>query len=215
MTGALVFAQRLLARWDVRVLAPGPLGLVLRVPGRATRTGARAPLVFAPVRFELRPRIELALVRPPAARVERAPGAPGDERPAQAGAEPLVLRARAAIATERLFERLSARSTRVERTVHVASPAAEPAVRGPIPQLPGRRLDLVVRTTPPVADTRAPERPHAESAAAASRWGPGAAAAESSAGAALPEADVARLADSVIATLDRRLIAYAERTGAR
>src|SRR5581483_2852558 len=116
----LAFARALLARWDRRVAAPRPLGLVFRAPprpGRPPRTRAASaapalPRLRQSVRVDLRPAISLTVLRPEATShalspLRTEPAEPGGELPRL---ERLVIRDRGALAGERLVERLLSRS---------------------------------------------------------------------------------------------------------
>jgi hypothetical protein len=201
------FARRVFARWDRRVVSPLPLGLVfLQRPARPRQQAAPAVSLRRDLHLHVRPQISLVLVRPAQTTAEAHYRA-GD-RTTLAG--PLVLRARAAGRAERLVERLFARGTRVEvSTGPVASHLGQPP-RG-VPALASPPQLTVRRSEPAAGDERRDERHERlgkveNSVAAADARTPSCAAAD-------PVVDVGRLTDQVVAAIDQRLVAQAERLG--
>jgi hypothetical protein len=203
---ALAFARALLARWDRRVVWPGPLGLVFRtppLPGRPPRAReAVRPLVLPrlhrSLNVDLRPAISLTVVRPAAetTRVERIEA--GSER---VDLSRLVIRNTSALLAERMLERALSRSRRVEllvRAEHSVTPApAGDRMRAALPP------ELVVqRGTPAPPDPRGePESDRPPAAPLAVREP------------AAPELDLGRLTDQVVSAIDGRLTVHAERLG--
>jgi hypothetical protein len=204
----LAFARALLARWDRRVAAPRPLGLVFRVPplpGRPPRSRAPVAATVLPrlrqsIRVDLRPAISLTVVRPLSAsqttsleRTESSTRATERE-----SLEQLVIRTGGALGAERMVERVLARSRRVEVVARGAAPgsAAPPALRHELPPA------LVVQRAAPAPDD---SRAHAREAAHARAATPAEPAA--------PPLDLGRLTDQVMSAIDGRLTAHAERLG--
>lgn len=206
----LAFARALLARWDRRVAAPRPLGLVFRAPprpGRPPRTRAASaapalPRLRQSVRVDLRPAISLTVLRPEATShalspLRTEPAEPGGELPRL---ERLVIRDRGALAGERLVERLLSRSRRVELLARSAPPGA--AVRAAGAEAPALPPRIVLQRTASVT---------AESPARASDAPPPRAPAPPVA--VPPSLDLGRLTDQVMSAIDGRLTAHAERLG--
>lgn len=205
---ALAFARAVLARWDLRVVSTRPLGVVfLQRPARQRR---QAPAVFSlrrDVHLHLRPQISLALVRSVrAAASETHYHRSGDRMTLLT---PLVLRASAAVEAQRLVERLLVRGTSSEVSTGSVEGRSEPLRRAPILTQPPQLT--VLRSDRATGDERREDRrelPGAveRSLAAAELRTPAHAAVE-------PGVDVGRLTDQVVAAIDRRLVAQAERLG--
>jgi hypothetical protein len=205
---ALAFARAVLARWDRRVVSPLPLGVVfLRRPARQRRQAS--PAVFSlrrDVHLHLRPQISVALVR----RVQAASEAYHRSRDRTSILAPLVLRTSTAVEAQRLVERLLVRGTRIEvSTGSVEGRRSEPPRPARMltqpPQLTVLRSDRATRDERR-EDQRELSGAVERSPAAADLRAPALSAAELG-------VDVRRLTDQVVAAIDRRLVAQAERLG--
>jgi hypothetical protein len=203
----LAFARSLLARWDRRVATPRPLGLVFRqspsAPRRARAASARLlqTHVRRDVHVDLQPRIELTVVRPTAGahtRTVRETASAGATLERLEAVHELVLRNTSVLAAERLLERALTRSRRVEVLVRPGPagrlPAAEPS--GVPPALVVQRAAAPERSER--AETHREPWPFEEP-----RPRPPAPA----------DVDVGHLTDRVVAAIDHRLTAHAERLG--
>jgi hypothetical protein len=207
---ALSFARSLLARWDRRVISPGPLGLLfLRAPEarRATQGDSlttvnvdRSVHVRSDMHLRLNPRISLVLVRNATA---PAAGAAGPATPQSV--RNLVLRDTTALRTERLLTRLLDRGVRVEGAPAPRPGAAAPAASSP---LASPRAGLVMRRG------EAPDEPAPGRARPAAYGDPGPLTPPSADPAPPPSAvDVGRLTDQVLSAIDHRIVAHSERLG--
>lgn len=204
----LAFAGALLARWDRRVAAPRPLGLVFREPprpGRPPRAPLPAPVLprlRQSVRVDLRPAISLTVVRPPGARHTTSVHhkLSSSSTSDHASLERLVIRDGSALAAQRVVERVLSRSRRVELLAPGAPPSSTAEL--PLSQPPGLPPRLVVqRAVATTGDSRPPAHD-------------GAPARPSTPPAPIPPAlDLGRLTDQVMSAIDGRLIAQAERLG--
>jgi hypothetical protein len=222
VSSAAAFARRIATRWERRIVSPRPLGLSLLQPARNGVGGVGARTTNVALR--LAPRVSLTVVRPERlesvlAHVavqttvlrERA-GSAGPAAGAAAAPPATLLRETASLTAlrltaferaEQLVGRLQSRAARIETLHRPVLPQALPASLTLAPPSPARPATaaLVVRTQR-VDETRTPE----ERPPARLEHGP-------AAGAAVPELSVARLTDSVVAAIDQRLLAQAERLG--
>jgi hypothetical protein len=219
----LSFVTSLLARFERRVSDAAPVGIVFRRPTRWTNVTNRVFRLIGPqVRLELAPRIELTLVRPPAAGPQRAAEAGFAAPPAtvevRVGAaapsnvDMLVIRTRARTVCERFAERLFARSIRVEPTAPGAAATAAPLQARPA--LPEPRFPtLAVRCFAPVEVRRLGAEGSAATAQQPATNGAHFPAPATTAAAIAAPFEVDRMTDQVLAAIDRRLIAQRERLG--
>jgi hypothetical protein len=205
----LAFARVLLARWDRRVTAPRPLGLVFRAPPRPGRpprpvvapAAPALPRLHQSLRVDLRPALSLTVVRPAETShtttvLHMEPAEPGAER---VSLEQLVIRDSSALAGARLVERVLSRSRRVELMARSAPPSAalrarEPELLGLPPRLVLQRAGSGSRSSRELA-SEAPPRTPAPPAQIQ------------------PALDLGRLTDQVMSAIDGRLTAHAERLG--
>jgi hypothetical protein len=188
----------------------------------------------------LQPRIALTIVRPTALTAElrsTTAVAAGSAASALSRVEQLVLRNTSALHAQRLVERTLARATRIEllaRSARAPMPIAVPAPGTPVlgapasllvaspepaaPVLgasasplaasPARTAELVVRRPAAAAALEQAARERSEHAAFRETDATRAAAAP-----VVPPVDLARLTDQVVAAIDGRLTAQAERLG--
>jgi hypothetical protein len=206
---ALSFAERLLRRWRIERLSVTPLGLIFRRarPARVEPVSIAVTHLGGRVVLDLRPRIDLTVVRPVATSSDETPGSATTVL--RETRERLVLRRATARPVEKLVERVLARAVRVESTA-LSTPRPRTSS---FPAGPARPSTALVVRQELVREQRGMDRDRGAHRSAADAQAALTQVTLPEPLAALPLLDVEALTDRVVASIDRRIVVEAERTG--